>query len=92
MSCVLHLQSLVNWDPENEQCLVNLLNELLQQYRLHHRELVARNERLSFELNTLLESSEYPKVDVYCSPAQDSVGSNLLTLEIITKRPPHHAA
>ena len=58
---------------ENDYCLSNLLEELLVEYRIHHRNRIAEYQRLNFELNTLLESKDYSVVDVYCSPSQDSV-------------------
>jgi len=67
----LVLQSLSNWSVTDECCLSNLLDELLAEYKLHHRQMVAAQRRLSFELNTLLESSEYCDVDVYCSSSSD---------------------
>lgn len=65
---------------EDEYCLSNLLEELLREYRQHHRQLVAGQQRLSFELNTLLESSEYGDIDVHCSPSSDSVSVAYLGL------------
>ena len=62
---------------EDEYCLSNLLEELLGEYKQHHRQLVAGQQRLSFELNTLLESSEYGDIDVHCSPSSDSVSVGL---------------
>lgn len=42
------------------------------EYRVHHRTKVSEQQRLSFELNTLLESGDYGNVDVYCSPSSDN--------------------
>lgn len=59
---------------DNERCLSDLLDELMAEYRLHHRSQLAQYERLTFELNTLLESSGYSDVDVFCnSSSTDSV-------------------
>ena len=82
---VLDLQSLCNWCAEDENSLSNLIQELLSEYRTHHRRLVAAQERLSFELNTLLESSEYGDIDVHCSPASDGVSVLVTIGEMLTR-------
>lgn len=75
-------QSLENWTLEDPDCLCNLLEELLEEYRLHHRRIVAGLQRLSFELNTLLESKDYGSLDVYCSTPTDGVSASVSVIAL----------
>ena len=67
-------QSLSKWGLANSQSLSLLLEELLEEYRLHHRNIVSQFPRLSFELEALLHHKRYSNVDVHCtrSPKQVS--------------------
>ena len=61
---------------DNERCLVNLLEELLEEYRRHHRNMLAQYERLSFQLDTLVENGGYSDVSVHChSSSSDNVST-----------------
>lgn len=55
------------------------------EYRVHHRTKVSEQQRLSFELNTLLESGDYGNVDVYCSTSSDNnnVSVNLWVMCVV---------
>ena len=68
-----YLQSLSRWSHRNPHCLGNLLEELLTEYRCHHRLLVDQQQRLKFELSTLEGADCFSSVDVHCSKTPDNV-------------------
>lgn len=55
------------WSLDRPNCLSQLLEELLMEYRLHHRTILAQFHRLYFELDTLVQNNAYTSVDVHCS-------------------------
>lgn len=68
------VQCFSRWNGRNPNCLSNLLQELLSEYRSHHRALACQYQRLNFELQTLLDSGQFQDVDVHCTRRTDSVG------------------
>ena len=56
---------------KNRKGLSSLLEELLLEYQLHHKTILAQFQRLYFELNTLQQSGIYSTVDVHCSRADN---------------------
>lgn len=69
------LQCYSRWNGRNPSCLSDLLQELLSEYKSHHRALACQYQRLNFEMQTLLDSGQFKDVDVHCTRRTDSVGS-----------------
>lgn len=66
-------QSLSRWEKPNPRLLSTLLEELLAEYKVHHRAIASQQQRLNFELSTLLDSSSFFNVDVHCTKSTDNV-------------------
>ena len=72
LSLSLHYeQSLSSWNTSDATCLSRLVEELLAEYRQHHRLILSPHQRLLFELNTLLEHNQQYNVDVHCTLASN---------------------
>lgn len=67
------MQYFTNWNGKDSSSLSNLLQELLTEYRAHHRALACQYQRLNFELQTLLDHGQFKDVDVHCTRRTDSV-------------------
>ena len=82
------VQSLSHWNVENEHCLSDLLEELLVEYRVHHRNKLASVERLSSELTKLSECNQYSGVNVHCNFSSyfDKVSGCLISVLFVTLR------
>ncbi|XP_019856252.1 PREDICTED: BRCA1-A complex subunit BRE-like [Amphimedon queenslandica] len=64
-----NLQSLVDWNHKDNLSLSHLLEELLEEYRRHHKSLISSHQRLNFEYNTLKESNmSLSQIDIHCQP------------------------
>ena len=70
---IIAIQCFSRWNGRNPSCLSNLLQELLSEYRSHHRALACQYQRLNFEMQTLLDSGQFQDVDVHCTRRTDSV-------------------
>lgn len=59
---ILHL---VNWDPENQMALLNVMKDLLRLYKKHHLKLILNeNTKFTIGVGELMASQDYPLVDV----------------------------
>lgn len=65
------LLSFSSWNIKNHKCLSTLMEELLLEYKHHHRTVLSQFERLDFELTTLLQKEEYSQTNVHCLPSSD---------------------
>ena len=70
----VHVQCYSRWNGRSPSSLSNLLQELLSEYRSHHRALACQYQRLNFEMQTLLDSGQFQDIDVHCTRRTDSVG------------------
>lgn len=68
------VQCYCRWNGRNPSCLSDLLQELISEYKSHHRALACQYQRLNFEMQTLLDSGQFQDVDVHCTRRTDSVG------------------
>ena len=64
-SVSLYIQAFHEWDINDESSLSRLIEEILKLYRDHQQVLVSSNQRLQFELNSLIENTSYTEVDVW---------------------------
>uniref|UniRef100_A0A3Q1IEQ7 BRISC and BRCA1-A complex member 2 n=1 Tax=Anabas testudineus TaxID=64144 RepID=A0A3Q1IEQ7_ANATE len=53
------LPHLVQWDPGNPECLLQLVKELIQQYHQYQCQRLRESSRLLFEYDSLLEDPNY---------------------------------
>ncbi len=60
----LIFQSLVNWDAQNSSALLNIITELIEEYRIYQRSLILSESRLQFEYSSLIESRMYRDEDI----------------------------
>ncbi|XP_065919349.1 BRISC and BRCA1-A complex member 2-like [Dysidea avara] len=76
------------WDINDESSLSRLIEEILKLYRDHQQVLVSSNQRLQFELNSLIENTSYTEVDVWSNNFADEKTIFLIPLNInFTKLP-----
>ena len=68
---VCDYQVFSEWSLRSPDCLCQLLEGLMVQYREHHKALLSQSHRLHFELQSLLESGVYSEVDVHCSRPEE---------------------
>uniref|UniRef100_A0A3P8UMF9 BRISC and BRCA1-A complex member 2 n=1 Tax=Cynoglossus semilaevis TaxID=244447 RepID=A0A3P8UMF9_CYNSE len=60
------LPHLVQWDPGNPECLLRLVQELLQQYHSYQCQRLQESSRLLFEYDSLLEDPNYGRnMEIY---------------------------
>ncbi len=69
----IHTQTLARWSRGNPCSLCSLLEELLSEYKSHHRLIVEQQQRLKFELSTLEGGDCFSNVDVHCTKPSDKV-------------------
>lgn len=70
---LIPMQCISQWNGRDPSSLSNMLQELLAEYRSHHRALACQYQRLNFELQTLLDHGQFKDVDVHCIRKTDSV-------------------
>ncbi len=63
LGCLL-FQSLVNWNPQNSAALLNVITELIEEYRIYQRHLIIGESRLQFEYSSLIDSRMYRDEDI----------------------------
>lgn len=59
-----HVPSLVKWDPNNGNALLNVLTELLHCYKQHQIQLIENQDRLQLEYSTLVGETDVRAEDV----------------------------
>lgn len=67
------VQCFSQWSGRDPNSLSVLLQELLFEYRSHHRALACQHQRLNFEMQALLEQGQFEHIDVHCSRKSESV-------------------
>ena len=81
----LLLQSLVNWNPNDELALLKVINELLEEYRKYQKNLLDQNSILQYMYTCLLDTGKYSEEDIeilvirrgqVCLPIQCEKGKN----------------
>ena len=63
---------MIGWDYREPSSLFQVIEELLQQYRLHQEKLVCASQRLQFEYKSLVEESgiESEAVEIHVSRSE----------------------
>ncbi len=79
----IHTQTLARWSRGNSCSLCSLLEELLSEYKSHHRLIVEQQQRLKFELSTLEGGDCFSNVDVHCTKPSDKVRGSTYIIIII---------
>ena len=57
-SFFLIFQSLIDWDYKEPSSLLQVIEELLQEYRKHQERLVSESQRLMFEYSSLIHDTD----------------------------------
>ena len=78
-------QSLIDWDYREPSSLFQVIEELLQQYRLHQEKLVCASQRLQFEYKSLVEESgiESEAVEIHVSRSEVSRGQKYFNIALV---------
>lgn len=71
-----NIKSLINWDYKEPNSLLRVIEELLQEYRLHQERLVSESQRLQFEYNSLINDTdiESEAVEIHVSRSENRIG------------------
>lgn len=74
-------QHLVQWDPGNPECLLQLVKELIQQYHQYQCQRLRESSRLLFEYDSLLEDPNYCRnMEIYAGRKNSWVSRCSVTL------------
>ena len=63
-------QTLENWDATDPESLLNLIKELVIQYKEHQKRQVKEIPRIEFEYSTLEADTKYPEFEVHVIKGQ----------------------
>lgn len=65
------IPNLVNWDVKNPKSLLNVVKDILSLYKDHQMKLVSKeNSKFAKDVQELVESKEYERVDVYLAKVE----------------------
>ncbi|CAH3041157.1 unnamed protein product [Porites evermanni] len=67
------LKTLENWDARDPESLLNLIKELVIQYKEHQKRQVKEIPRIEFEYSTLEADTKYPEFEVHVIKGQQHV-------------------
>ena len=55
---------MLNWNPRDQSALLNVINELIEEYRKYQKDLLDESSMLKYMYRSLLETNKYLEEDI----------------------------